>query len=108
MIARNILYSVAIFFSALFIAAMDFPPEGTDRSTLQCSGGVVAIGDSPRLVFKKCGEPIARDDQIGNQPYEIWVYRFPQTNYVFYFAFINNRLQRIYQVNCLEDDPFCR
>jgi hypothetical protein len=97
----------SMILSAIFLMAMDYPPEGSDLSNLRCSGSIVSKGDSPEDVQEKCGDPVARGDRIGGMPYEIWVYRFPQTDYVIYFGFVNNRVQRIYQVSCLQDDPYC-
>jgi len=95
-----------LILGSLFLIAMDSPVRGTDYSSYRCSGGLVSKGDLVRDVMGKCGEPM-RDTRIGREPYRVFVYRFNQTRYVYYFGFINGRLQRIYAVNCLEDDPNC-
>jgi hypothetical protein len=84
----------------------DMIPEGTDVSSIRCSGRLVSQGDLTRDVYKKCGEPI-RETRISDEPYRVWIYRFGQSNYVYYLAFIHERLQRIYSARCTEDNPDC-
>lgn len=81
-------------------------PEGTDVSTLRCSGHLVYIGDLSRDVLEKCGEPITKTRFI-DQPGRVWVYQLDQVDHVFYLAFIDGKLERIFDVRCLEDNPDC-
>lgn len=91
---------------AALTLAMDYPARGTDYSKYRCSGGIVAKGDLLRDVYGKCGEPM-RETRIGREPHRVLVYRFSQRRFVYYFAFLHERLQRIYAVNCLQGDPHC-
>ena len=95
-----------MLFSTAFLLAMDYPARGTDYSTYRCSGGIVSRGDLVRDVYAKCGEPM-RETRIAREPHRVLVYRFGQARFVYYFAFLHERLQRIYAVNCLQGDPHC-
>jgi hypothetical protein len=95
---------------ALFIVAADnitrMLPEGTDVSSIKCSDNLVSIGDLSRDVLEKCGEPI-KETQFTDQPGRVWVYRLDQTDHVFYLAFADGKLERIYDVDCLQNNPDC-
>ena len=71
----------------------------------QCSGGVVAIGDSDIDVREKCGDPL----QIGRkQDYgPVWIYYEDQSNFMYYLPFLNGKLQRIVGAPCSPDDADC-
>ena len=88
-----------------FIAGMEYPPRGSDYNSYRCSGKLVSKGDHIRDVIDTCGEPM-REDKINNQPHRILIYRFDQAR-VYYFAFLNDRLTRIYAVSCQQDDINC-
>lgn len=94
---------ILVFF---LLSAMNYPSRGTDYSSYRCSGGLVSKGDLARDVYGKCGDPI-RETRIAREPHRVFVYRFGQKRFVYYFAFLHERLQRIYAVNCLQDDPHC-
>jgi len=102
--------TLTLFVLALFIVAADditrTLPEGTDVSTLRCSGHLVYIGDFSRDVLEKCGEPIKKVRFI-DQPGRVWVYHLDQADHVFYLAFIDGKLERIFDVRCWEDNPDC-
>ena len=95
---------------ALFIVAADnitrMLPDGTDVSTIKCSDNLVSIGDLSRDVLEKCGEPI-KETRFTDQPGRVWVYRLDQTDHVFYLAFVEGKLERIYDVGCLQNNPDC-
>ena len=95
---------------ALFIVAADnitrMLPEGADVSTIRCSSRLVSIGDLSRDVLEKCGEPI-KETQFTDQPGRVWVYRLGQIDHVFYLFFIDEILERIYDVKFLQDNPDC-
>jgi Protein of unknown function (DUF2845) len=82
-------------------------PDGTDVSTLQCGDDIVSMGDFPQDVLKKCGEPIKKTRFI-DQPGLVWVYQLDQVDHVFYLAFVDGQLERIFDVSCLEDNPDCK
>jgi hypothetical protein len=82
------------------------PGSGSDLSSIRCSGKIVRTGDLIRDVEDKCGEP-TRSTYMPQDRYEVWIYRFGQSNYLHYFAFLHRRLQRIYKVSCRGDNPDC-
>lgn len=81
-------------------------PEGIDLSSLRCSGHIVYIGDLSRDVLEKCGEPI-KITRFTDQPGRVWVYQLDQVDHVFYLAFIDGKLERIFDVSCLVDNTDC-
>lgn len=102
---KKLLAGVLILGSFMLVA-MDYPERGTDYNSYRCSGGLVSKGDPLDDVIDQCGEPI-REDKIDMQPQRIFIYRFDQTRFVYYFAFLRDRLERIYAVSCQQDDPNC-
>ena len=98
---------VVLFILAVFLVAMDYPASGTGSTNLRCSGGIVSIGDYSIRVYEKCDEPM-RETKISDQPHTIWIYRFGQSKYVHYLAFLHDRLQRIHTVRCTQDVRDCR
>jgi hypothetical protein len=101
---QKLLVSIVLL-SLVFLLGMEYPPRGTDYSSYRCSGGLVSKGDRIGDVVETCGEPV-REDKIDNQPHRILIYRFDQSR-VYYFAFLRDRLTRIYAVSCQQDDPNC-
>lgn len=77
-----------------------------DQSTYRCGGGVVAIGDSERDVRDKCGEPL-RMTRRQSDSYDIWIYYFGGSRFMYYFGFLHGRLQRIVSAACDNNDPDC-
>jgi len=58
----------AILVSFVIIADKSYCLDITtmaDQSTLRCSGGVVAIGDSERNIQEKCGDPLESRKKTG-------------------------------------------
>jgi hypothetical protein len=82
-------------------------PPGSDVSTVRFSGRLVSMGNLSRDVLQTCGEPI-RETRISDEPYRIWVYRLGQSDQVYYLAFIHDKLQRIYDVKCFQDNLDCK
>lgn len=95
----------ALILGSFLLVGMEYPPRGTDYNSYRCSGSLVSKGDHIRDVIETCGEPI-REDKVSNQPHRIFIYQFDQSH-VYYFAFLNDRLTRIYAVSCQQDDPNC-
>jgi hypothetical protein len=85
---------------------IDLPPSGVDRSTLRCEDGIIRVGDHPRDVFERCGQPVDRGKMI-HRKHDIWVYHESGDRFVYYLAFMNRRLQRIQMVSCIKNDPYC-
>jgi len=76
-----------------------------DQSSLRCSGGIVATGDSDRTVAQKCGEPL--DVQSKQDVGPVWIYNIGQSKFMYYLAFQNGRLQRIVSAPCNSNDYEC-
>lgn len=93
--------------TALCDNLIDFPPSGTDANSFRCSGGIVSIGEHPRDVVEKCGDPVERG-VLSNRKYDVWVYYTPRDKFVYYLGFLNRGLQRIYSVSCINNDPHCQ
>ena len=85
---------------------LDFPPSGTDVNSFRCAGRIISTGDSARDVSEKCGEPLDRGSMQGRR-YDIWIYHYPGDHFVYYLGFLNRKLQRIYSVSCIKNDPYC-
>ena len=101
---KKLLFGVLILGSFLLVG-MEYPPRGTDYNSYRCSGGLISKGDRIGDVIETCGDPV-REGKIDSQPHRILIYRFDQSR-VYYFAFLNDRLTRIYAVSCQQDDPNC-
>ena len=101
---QKLLISIMLL-SMVFILGMEYPPRGTDYNSYRCGGKLVSIGDHVRDVVEICGEPI-REDKLDVKPHRIFIYQFDQS-YVYYFAFLSDRLTRIYAVSCQQGDPNC-
>ena len=78
----------------------------SDQSSLRCSGGVVAVGDLDRLVRNKCGDPLAVTRRDSDS-YDIWIYQFGASKFMYYLGFLNAKLQRIVSAPCGVNDPDC-
>jgi len=76
-----------------------------DQSTLRCSGGIVATGDSDRAVMEKCGEPLEVQNKQDYGP--IWIYNMGQSKFMYYLAFQFGKLQRIVSAPCSSNDYEC-
>jgi len=85
---------------------IELPDTGTDVSNFRCDGNIISTGDPSRQVIEKCGEPIDQGS-MPNRKYDIWVYHFKGTDFVYYLGFLNRNLQRIYSVSCIKNDPYC-
>jgi len=95
-----------LILGSIFLVAMDYPEHGHDYSSYRCLGGLVSKGDTVSDVVDQCGEPL-KETSIDGQPHRIFVYRFDQIRFVYYFAFLGDRLERILAVSCQYDDPNC-
>jgi hypothetical protein len=77
-----------------------------DQSTYKCQGGIVAVGDLDRTIMEKCGKPLDITSRLADSD-EIWIYHFGNSRFMYYFPFLNGRLQRIVGAPCSVDDPKC-
>jgi hypothetical protein len=104
----NTFYLGAVLALFLVVARVSYAVDITnlaDQSSLRCSGGIVATGDSDRTVGQKCGEPM--DVQSKQDVGFVWIYNFGQSRYMYYLAFQNGRLQRIVSAPCSVNDDYC-
>ena len=102
---------VPILFFSIFLIGADYLyrdqiPRGSDVTSVRCGGRIVRTGDLMRDVRDRCGEPM-RETRMANEPHAVWIYRFGQSNFIHYFAFIHERLQRIFMVACSRNNPDC-
>ena len=103
---RSILF-FSIFLSILLIGAeksnsIDIN-NYADQSTYRCYGGIVSTGDLQRDVADKCGAPLDRTRREVDS-YDIWIYQFGQSDFMYYFGFLHGRLQRIVSAPCKATD----
>ena len=77
-----------------------------DQSTYRCYGGIVSTGDSARSVADKCGAPLDRTRRESDS-YDIWIYQFGQSDFMYYFGFLHGKLQRIVSAPCKATDAVC-
>ena len=77
-----------------------------DQSTYRCGGGIVAIGDSEIDVSERCGEPL-KITRRESDSYDIWIYYFGGSRFMYYFGFLHGKLQRIVSAPCTSNDPDC-
>ena len=103
--------SLALFVLGLFILAADdirrTLPDGTDVSALSCGSSIVFMGAPTGDVIEKCGEPIKKAHFL-DQPGDVWIYRFDQADNMYFLAFIDGQLERIFDVSCMDDNTDCR
>ena len=85
---------ITIFFliSALLVFSKTsvFSSDLSDVSALQCSDGIVSVGDMKYHVIKKCGEPTYKMNN-GN----VWIYDLGSTELIRYIAFAGDKVHRI-------------
>ena len=62
-----------------------------DTPTMDCDGGIVAVGDSEDSVRQKCGDPQQVLSPDPQEPIE-WVYDLAETYYV---SIVNGKVERI-------------
>jgi hypothetical protein len=103
---------ITLLLFSLFLIGADYLQRdqisrGSDVTSVRCDGRIVRTGDLMREIRDRCGEPL-RQTRVANEPHEVWIYRFGQSNFIHYFAFIHERLQRIYMVACRGNNPDCQ
>ncbi|MDA8140155.1 MAG: DUF2845 domain-containing protein [Desulfobacteraceae bacterium] len=86
---------------------IDLPETGSDASNLRCPNGLISLGDSARDVQTKCGAPV-KQGWIRGRNYDVSVYYWSGADFIHYLGFRDNKLQRIYTVNCIKGDPLCQ
>ena len=99
----SVIAALLIIFSSEAIAIDIY--NLADQSTVRCSGGIVAVGDSDRSVEDKCGDP--RDVQKMQDVGIIWIYQIGLSKFLYYFAFRNGNLERIVSAPCSVNDREC-
>jgi len=102
----GLLCAILVLFLAPFCSlGMEYPSSGVDLSSFRCSGGIVSTGDLMREVLSDCGEP-DRETRLLDESHRIWIYN-DDSKFVTYFAFLHQRVQRIYRVRCWRDTLGC-
>lgn len=96
----NIGVLVIVFLLQMFVVqSSTFAIDRHDESVLECSDGIVNIGDSRFKVLENCGEPTMKEGEY------LWIYNFGSSRFVYYLTFTGDRLQRI-QTGDYGDDEF--
>ena len=89
---RDLCFVILSIFMLFLVSAS--PSSAVDRedvSSLECSNGIVNVGDSKSDVLEKCGEPTRKE---GFQGY-LWVFDFGSSDFLYYLTFYQDRLERI-------------
>ena len=103
LIRKFLLLLLFVFTSEVAAIDINFT---TDQSSLRCNGGIVSVGDVDRAVINKCGEPLTVTKREADS-YDIWVYQFGASKFMFYLGFLHGKLQRIVSAPCSRVDPDC-
>jgi hypothetical protein len=74
-----------------------------DQSTLRCSGGIVARGDSERDVQRRCGAPLKIAQPQDSGP--VWIYHGGR--FMYYLTIVHGNVQRIRSATCSPNRPEC-
>ena len=74
-----------------------------DQSTLRCSGGIVARGDSERDVQRRCGAPLKIAQPQDSGP--VWIYHGGR--FMYYLTIVHGNVQRIRSATCNPNRPEC-
>lgn len=89
---RDLCFLILSFFMLLLVSATpSFAVDREDVDSLECSNGIVNVGDSKSDVLEKCGEPTRKE---GFQGY-LWVFDFGSSDFLYYLTFYQDRLERI-------------
>ena len=87
---RNIGFLVFIFLLQMFVVqSSTFAIDRNDESVLECSDGIVNVGDSRFKVLEKCGEQTMKEGEY------LWIYNFGSSRFVYHLTFTGDRLHRI-------------
>ena len=106
---RSIIFLSALLALSVILAERSYSiniNNLADQSSYRCYGGIVSTGDSERSVSDKCGAPLERTRRQSDS-YDIWIYHFGQSNFMYYFGFLHGRLQRIVSAPCKATDYAC-
>ena len=106
---RSIIFLSALLALSVILAERSYSiniNNLADQSSYRCYGGIVSTGDSERSVSDKCGAPLERTRRQSDS-YDIWIYQFGQSNFMYYFGFLHGRLQRIVSAPCKATDTAC-
>jgi hypothetical protein len=82
---------LSLFILFLVSASPSFTVDREDAGSLECTNGIVNVGDSKSDVLEKCGEPTRKE---GFQGY-LWVFDFGSSDFLYYLTFYQDRLERI-------------
>lgn len=91
---RNVCLFVLPFMLLILSGTSLSLPPAEPLSSLQCTGGVVSVGDSKSDVLTKCGEP-KRVQNNGGGIREQWTYKFSADKKIYYLEFQHGKLESI-------------
>ena len=103
---RYIIFSLVFLLSGISQSFAIDLDNWADQSTYRCGGGIVATGESDRMVREKCGQPLEITRRESDS-YDIWIYYFGGSRFMYYFGFLHGKLQRIVSAPCTSSDPDC-
>ena len=95
---------VTLWFTCQAVAIrIDF---NNNHSSIQCTDGIVEVGDQQQQVLDKCGDPaaIAPGD---SDSYNIWIYQIGASKFMYYLGFLDGQLEKIVSEPCINNDPNC-
>ena len=76
------------------------------HSSIQCTDGIVQVGEPRQVVLDKCGEPVAVTLEQSDG-YDVWMYQVGASKFMYYLGFLNGQLDRIVSRPCVNNDPNC-
>ena len=101
-----LIYPLLVF---LYLAGQSVAIEidfSNDHSSIQCTDGIVQVGELRQGVLEKCGEPVAVTPEQADG-YDVWIYQVGASKFMYYLGFLNGQLDRIVSKPCVNNDPNC-
>ncbi len=102
-------YLIALSLVLVQLAGQSFAIEidfSNDHSSIQCTDGIVQVGEPRQVVLDKCGEPVAVTLEQSDG-YDVWMYQVGASKFMYYLGFLNGQLDRIVSRPCVNNDPNC-
>ena len=106
---RKVAYLIVLLLFPVYLAGQSAAIEidfSNDHSSIQCTDGIVQVGEPRQVVLDKCGEPVAvTPEQLDG--YDVWIYQVGASKFMYYLGFLNGQLDRIVSRPCVNNDPNC-
>lgn len=102
-------YLIALLLVSTYMAGQSDAIEidfSNDHSSIQCTEGIVQVGEPRQGVLDKCGEPVAVTPE-NLDGYDVWIYQVGASKFMYYLGFLNGQLDRIVSRPCVNNDPNC-